>query len=82
MVQYSRHKNIPPAPCTLHAPPPDSIQLLEKLQPIQDDLLARLLHFAGEEDLIEDGVDFEELEHEVQFAHVAEEGVCSGGSAR
>jgi hypothetical protein len=27
------------------------------LQPCQHDLLARLLYFAGEEDLVEDGVD-------------------------
>lgn len=45
------------------------------LQPRQDDLLARLLDLAGEEYLIEDGVDFVEVEDEVEFADVAEEGV-------
>lgn len=41
----------------------------------QDDLLAGLLDLAGEEDLVEDGVDLVEVEDEVELAHVAEEGV-------
>ena len=45
------------------------------LQPRQDDLLAGLLDLAGEEDLVEDGVDLVEVEDEVELAHVAEEGV-------
>jgi hypothetical protein len=45
------------------------------LQPRQDDLLARLLNLAGQEDLVQDGVDFVEVKDEVQLANVAEEGV-------
>ena len=50
-------------------------QLIQVLQPRQDDLLAGLLDLAGEEDLVEDGVDLVEVEDEVELAHVAEEGV-------
>lgn len=45
------------------------------LQARQDDLLARLLNLAGEEHLVEDGVDLVEVEDEVELADVAEEGV-------
>lgn len=45
------------------------------LQPRQHDLLARLLDLAGQEDLVEDGVDLVEVEDQVQLADVAEEGV-------
>lgn len=45
------------------------------LEPRQHDLLARLLDLAGQEDLVEDGVDLVEVEDEVELAHVAEEGV-------
>lgn len=45
------------------------------LQPRQHDLLARLLDLAGQEDLVEDGVDLVEVEDQVQLADVAEEGI-------
>lgn len=45
------------------------------LQPRQHDLLARLLDLAGQEDLVEDGVDLVEVEDQVKLADVAEEGV-------
>lgn len=45
------------------------------LESREDDLLARLLDLAGEEDLVEDGVDLVEVEDEVELADVAEEGV-------
>lgn len=45
------------------------------LQSRQHDLLARLLDLAGQEDLVEDGVDLVEVEDQVQLADVAEEGV-------
>ena len=45
------------------------------LQARQHHLLARLLNLAGEEDLVEDGVDLVKVEDEVELAHVAEEGV-------
>lgn len=45
------------------------------LQPSKHDLLACLLDLAGEEDLVEDGVDLVEVEDEVELADVAEEGV-------
>ena len=41
----------------------------------EDDLLGGLLDLAGEEDLVEDGVDLVEVEDEVELADVAEEGV-------
>lgn len=41
----------------------------------QHDLLTRLLDLAGQEDLVEDGVDLVEVEDQVQLADVAEEGV-------
>jgi hypothetical protein len=50
-------------------------ELIEVLEAREDDLLARLLDLAGEEDLIEDGVDLVEVEDEVELADVAEEGV-------
>lgn len=51
------------------------LQLVQVLQPRQDDLLTRLLDLAGQEDLVQDGVDLVEVEDQVQLAHVAEEGV-------
>lgn len=45
------------------------------LQPRQDDLLARLLDLAGEEDLVKNGVHLVKVEDEVELADVAEEGV-------
>lgn len=45
------------------------------LQPRKNDLLARLLDLAGQEDLVKDGVDLVEVEDQVQLADVAEEGV-------
>lgn len=45
------------------------------LQPRQHNLLARLLDLAGQEDLVQDGVDLVEVEDQVQLADVAEEGV-------
>jgi hypothetical protein len=45
------------------------------LQPRQHDLLARLLDLAGQEDLVQDGVDLVEVEDQVQLAHVPEKGV-------
>ncbi|KAF7557343.1 hypothetical protein G7046_g6070 [Stylonectria norvegica] len=56
-------------------PASSSLQLIQMLQPRQDDLLARLLDLAGQEDLVEDGVDLVEVEDEVEFADIAEEGV-------
>lgn len=50
-------------------------QLVQVLQPRQHDLLARLLDLAGEEDLVEDGVDLVKVEDEIELADVAEEGV-------
>jgi hypothetical protein len=43
------------------------------LQPGQDDLFASLFYFASEEDLVEDGINFVEVEDKVQFAHIAKE---------
>lgn len=51
------------------------VQLIQMLQPRQHDLLARLLDLAGEEHLVEDGVDLVEVEDEIELADVAEEGV-------
>ncbi|KAJ3579931.1 hypothetical protein NPX13_g634 [Xylaria arbuscula] len=51
------------------------LELIEMLEAREDDLLARLLDLAGEEDLVEDGVDLVEVEDEVELADVAEEGV-------
>lgn len=45
------------------------------LEPRKHDLFTRLLNLAGEEDLVEDGVDLVEVEDEVELADVAEEGV-------
>ena len=45
------------------------------LQPRQHNLLACLLDLAGQEDLVQDGVDLVEVEDQVQLADVAEEGV-------
>ena len=45
------------------------------LQSGQYNLLAGLLNLAGQEDLVEDGVDLVEVEDEVELADVAEEGV-------
>jgi hypothetical protein len=44
-------------------------------QPRQNNLLARLLNLARQEDLIEDGVHLVKVEDEVELADVAEEGV-------
>jgi len=45
------------------------------LQPRQNYLLARLLDLAGQEDLVEDGVDLVKVENQVELADIAEEGV-------
>lgn len=45
------------------------------LQPCQHNLFARLLNLARQEDLVQDGVDLVEVEHEVELADVAEKGV-------
>lgn len=37
-----------------------SLQLIQMLQPRQNDLLACFLYFTGKKDLVEDGVDLEE----------------------
>lgn len=52
-----------------------SLELVEVLEAREHDLLGGLLDLAGEEDLVEDGVDLVEVEDEVELAHVAEEGV-------
>jgi hypothetical protein len=44
-------------------------------QPRKHHLLARLLNLAGQEHLVEDGVDLVKVEDEVELADVAEEGV-------
>jgi len=51
------------------------LQLIQVFQARQDDLLARLLDLAGQEDLVEDGVDLVEVEDEVELADIPEEGV-------
>ena len=48
-------------------------KLVELLHPVQDRLLARLLHLAREEELVEDHVHLVEVEDEVELAHVPEE---------
>lgn len=50
-------------------------QLVQMLQPCQDNLLTRLLDLAREEDLVQNGVDLVEVKDQVQLAHVAEEGI-------
>ncbi|KYK59307.1 hypothetical protein DCS_00437 [Drechmeria coniospora] len=44
-------------------------------RPRQNDLLARLLDLASQEDLVQDGVDFVKVEYEIELADIAEEGV-------
>ncbi len=43
------------------------------LQSRQHDLLTRLLDLSGQKDLIQNGIDLVEVEHEIQFADVSEE---------
>jgi len=42
------------------------------LQPREHNLLRRLLNLAGEEDLIEDGIDLIKIKNKIQLAHVPE----------
>lgn len=49
------------------------LELSQLLQSLEDDSLARLLHLAGEVDLVEDGEDLVEVEDEVELAHGCEE---------
>lgn len=51
------------------------LQLIQVLQSGQNHLFARLLDLAGEEDLIENGIDLVEVEDKIELADVAEEGV-------
>lgn len=60
---------------TIHPSIHPSLELVEVLEAREHDLLGGLLDLAGEEDLVEDGVDLVEVEDEVELAHVAEEGV-------
>ena len=41
------------------------VELLEDVEAVEDDLLARFLDFAREEDLVQNCVDFVEIEDEV-----------------
>jgi hypothetical protein len=43
------------------------------LQPRQDDLFTRLFDFSGQKDLVQNGIDLVEVEHEIQFADIPEE---------
>lgn len=45
------------------------------LEPGQNGLLARLLYLAGQEDLVENGIDFVKVEDEIELGDIAEEGV-------
>lgn len=51
------------------------LELIEVLEAGEDDLLAGLFDLAGEEDLVEDGVDLVEVEDEIELADVTEKGV-------
>lgn len=50
-------------------------QLIQMLEPCQNDLLARLFDLAREEHLIEDCVHLVKVEDQIQLADIAEEGV-------
>jgi len=50
-------------------------EFLQLLKALEDDLFARFFYLAREEDFVQDGVDFVEVKHEVEFADVFEEGV-------
>ncbi len=52
-----------------------SLQLIQMLQPRQDNLFARLFDLTGEENLVQDGVDLVEVEDQIQLAYVAKESV-------
>lgn len=54
---------------------PQSLQLVQVLQPRQNNLLARLLNLARQEDLVQNSIHLVEVEDEIQLAHVAEEGI-------
>lgn len=65
-------------PCSLFSAKkktPSSFQFIKMFQPRQNDLFTRLLNLAGQEDLVEDGVDLVEVEDEIELADVSEEGV-------
>lgn len=66
---------LPAPPQTCSRPHHPLLQLIQVLQPRQNNLLTRLLDFARQEHLVEDGVHLVKVEYEVQLAHVAEEGV-------
>ena len=51
--------------CTAYIRLRASIELLEDVQPVQDHLLARLLDFARQEDLVQNRVHLVKVEHEV-----------------
>jgi hypothetical protein len=57
---------------------PALLELLEIVEPIEHDVLGRLLDLAREEDFVEDGVDFVKVEDEVELANVLEEGIWRG----
>lgn len=74
LVIPSSDRLIPQTPPSFSTPH-ELLQLIQMLQPSQNNLLARLLDLAGQKDLVEDGIDLVEVEDQVQLAHVAEEGV-------
>lgn len=49
------------------------LQLVQMLQPSQDNLLTRLFNLAGQKDLVQDGVDLVKVEDEIELADIAEE---------
>lgn len=51
------------------------VQLLDVLEPREDDWLGGFTQFAAEEDLVDDHVHLVEVEDEVQLAHVLKEAV-------
>ena len=54
---------------------PGLLELLEVVEPVEDDRLARLLNLAREKDLVENRIDLVKVEDEVELADVLEEGV-------
>lgn len=58
-----------------------SVELVEVVEALEDDLLARLFDLAREEALVEDRVHLVKVEDKVELAHVAEKGVCGGAIA-
>lgn len=57
----------------LRLPLPQLLQLIQMLEPCQNHLFTRLFDLAGQEDLVQNGVNFVEIEHEIELAHVPEE---------